>query len=107
MGVIGPRSTAVSVKEKIAKFLKDDLKVELNEEKTKITKISDETFNFLGYKIKAISRKNYRSLRVKGKYAKTRAALGGIRLYIPTEKIVERLEQKNLAKEGRGIKYGP
>jgi len=49
IGILGPRSMAVEIREKVKDFLKSELKVELSLEKTKITNIS-EGIEFLGYK---------------------------------------------------------
>ena len=51
MGCIGPKSEAVEIKSKIAEFLKQQLRLELSEEKTLITHARSEKANFLGYEI--------------------------------------------------------
>jgi retron-type reverse transcriptase len=48
IGILGPRSLAVEIRDKIKIFLKNELNVELNLEKTKITHIS-KGIEFLGY----------------------------------------------------------
>ncbi|MCX6064978.1 MAG: reverse transcriptase domain-containing protein [Chloroflexi bacterium] len=52
LGVIGPKSDAQEIKQKIRVFLQDKLKLKLSEEKTLITSASQETAKFLGYEIK-------------------------------------------------------
>jgi group II intron reverse transcriptase/maturase len=51
VGFIGPKSEAVEVKLKVAEFLKQQLRLELSEEKTLITHARSEKANFLGYEI--------------------------------------------------------
>lgn len=49
IGVLGPNSMAIEIRDKVKNFLADRLKVELSLEKTKITHIT-EGIEFLGYK---------------------------------------------------------
>lgn len=51
LGVIGSKSEAVDIKQKIATFLRDELKLELNDEKTLVTHARNEAAKFLGYEI--------------------------------------------------------
>lgn len=51
LGVVGSKSEAVEIKQKIATFLRDELKLELSEEKTLVTHARDEAAKFLGYEI--------------------------------------------------------
>jgi len=51
IGIIGPKSDAEEIKQKISDFLKDNLKLKLSQEKTLITNASSETAKFLGYEI--------------------------------------------------------
>jgi group II intron reverse transcriptase/maturase len=51
LGVVGSKSEAVEIKQKIATFLRDELKLELSDEKTLISHARDETAKFLGYEI--------------------------------------------------------
>jgi hypothetical protein len=62
VGVLGPRRLANEVKEKIQKHLREELSIELNMEKTKITHVS-KGIPFLGYVFKR------RSLYIKQRYA--------------------------------------
>lgn len=48
IGILGPRNIAVEVRDRVKDFLRDELKVELSMEKTKITHIS-KGIEFLGY----------------------------------------------------------
>jgi group II intron reverse transcriptase/maturase len=49
IGVLGPRSMAVEIRNKIQTFLKNELKIKLNLEKSKVTHIT-KGIRFLGYK---------------------------------------------------------
>ena len=51
LGIVGSKSEAVEIKQKIATFLRDELKLELSEEKTLVTHARDEAAKFLGYEI--------------------------------------------------------
>jgi hypothetical protein len=48
IGILGPRSLAIEIRDKVKDFLKNELNVELNLEKTKITHIT-KGIEFLGY----------------------------------------------------------
>ena len=52
-GVIGSKSEALELKQKIGEFLDDRLKLKLSEEKTLITNATKETAKFLGYEIQS------------------------------------------------------
>ena len=51
LGFIGPRDEAEAIKRRIGEFLRDQLKLELSEEKTLITHARTEHARFLGYDI--------------------------------------------------------
>jgi len=53
VGIIGPRSEAMEIKQKISEFLQEKLKLKLSEEKTLITDASQDAAKFLGYEIKS------------------------------------------------------
>lgn len=55
IGVIGAKSDALELKQKIGEFLHDRLKLKLSEEKTLITNATQETAKFLGYEIQSQS----------------------------------------------------
>lgn len=50
IGILGPYSMAIEIRDKVKDFLKNELNVELSLEKTKITHIS-RGINYLGYKL--------------------------------------------------------
>jgi group II intron reverse transcriptase/maturase len=51
LGFAGPKAEAEEIKEKLRKFLQDELKLEMSEEKTLITHATDEAARFLGYEV--------------------------------------------------------
>src|SRR6266545_1754327 len=51
LGFAGPKAEAEQIKEKLAKFLREDLRLELNETKTLITHARTDAARFLGYEI--------------------------------------------------------
>ncbi len=51
LGFTGPKAEAEQIKQRLAAFLRDDLKLELSEEKTLITHAPTEAARFLGYEI--------------------------------------------------------
>jgi group II intron reverse transcriptase/maturase len=51
LGFTGPKAEADEIKQRVAKFLRDDLKLELNTDKTLITHARTEAARFLGYEI--------------------------------------------------------
>jgi group II intron reverse transcriptase/maturase len=51
LGIVGSKTSAVEIKQKIATFLRDELKLELSQEKTLVTHARDEAAKFLGYEI--------------------------------------------------------
>jgi len=51
LGFTGPKREAEEIKERLAKFLREDLKLELSQEKTLITHARTQAARFLGYEI--------------------------------------------------------
>jgi group II intron reverse transcriptase/maturase len=51
LGFVGPRSEAEEIKQQLRTFLREELKLELSEEKTLITHARSEAARFLGYEI--------------------------------------------------------
>lgn len=116
VGVQGTKEDAYMLKEKIAVYLKTELAIELNQEKTKVTHIKDEPAYFLGFKIKATDPKYYESRIATVEKAdhtdrtyKKRAPHGTIKLYVDFERIVDRLVEKGFVNKElyRGKCYGP
>ncbi|MTK14090.1 MAG: group II intron reverse transcriptase/maturase [Clostridiaceae bacterium] len=98
IGVIGSKEDCVKVKNNIGNYLKNELKLELSQEKTLITH-SKNFIRFLGYDItvsksqetKTISNRNY------GKFTR-RNSSGKVMLYVPHEVWVNKLKQYDALK---------
>src|SRR5258705_2297579 len=76
LGFTGPKAEAEKIKVRLARFLREDLKLELNQEKTLITHASTEAAKFLGYEI-TVQHSNQKI--TKGR----RAVNGSVRLRVP------------------------
>jgi group II intron reverse transcriptase/maturase len=79
LGFIGPRSEAEQIKQRLAQFLREDLALELSEDKTLITHARTGAAKFLGYEITVQhgDQKISRAKRAK------RATNGKVRLRVP------------------------
>lgn len=96
VAVIGPKTLVQHIKEEIAIFLWNELRLELNREKTQVIHLPTEKARFLGYGFKAASaRLRRRNLRRKGsphnvaQTVKTNA--GNIKLLIPLRDLSKKL----------------
>ena len=76
LGFIGPRAEAEQIKQRLAQFLRDDLALELSQEKTLITHARTGAAKFLGYEITV--RHDDRKITAGG-----RAVNGGVGLRVP------------------------
>jgi group II intron reverse transcriptase/maturase len=54
LGYIGTKAEAIDIKHQLATFLRDELELELSEEKTLITHAREEVAHFLGYEVHAL-----------------------------------------------------
>ncbi len=80
LGYTGPKAEAEEIKRRLARFLQEDLKLELSETKTLITHARTSAARFLGYEITAAH--DNRKLT-----AGRRSVNGRIRLHVPAEVI--------------------
>lgn len=87
VGVIGSKEDAETIKSDIKKFLEETLKLEMSDEKTKITHTGDRA-RFLGYDV-TVSRDQTLKKTVNGKVQRTQS--GVVKLYVPREKWVNKL----------------
>ncbi|PFV83492.1 group II intron reverse transcriptase/maturase [Bacillus sp. AFS059628] len=90
IGIIGSKEDAQHVKEEIAKFLKDKLKLELSMEKTLITNASNKQAQFLGYEIKIFKSQAIRTDKL-GR--KIRLLNGKVQLKMPHKAWVNKLKK--------------
>lgn len=86
LGFIGPRKEAEEIKQRLRKFLQEELKLELSEEKTLITHARTEAAKFLGYEVTVM----HKDTKLTGREAKRngRSVNGHIGLRTP-RKVVE------------------
>ncbi len=83
LGVVGPKSEALEIKQKITTFLRENLKLELSQEKTLITHARDKTAKFLGYEIHILHADD------KHDHRGQRCINGSVGLRVPTSVIKE------------------
>jgi group II intron reverse transcriptase/maturase len=99
VGVTGPRHLAETIKEEIRQFLKDQLQLELSQEKTHITHAKTEEALFLGVRL-SIGKAHSAEAKIatmrsaSGRMFKKRVTGWLPILKAPTSKMVERLHQK-------------
>ncbi|MBO0791321.1 MAG: hypothetical protein J2P36_10270 [Ktedonobacteraceae bacterium] len=86
IGFVGPRAEVEAIKRLIATFLRDEMKLELSEEKTLITHARTETARFLGYHISTMQANTYRP---HGK----RYVNGKVELRIPEDVLKQKCER--------------
>jgi hypothetical protein len=83
LGFIGPKTEAEAIKDQVKHYLREELKLDLSEEKTLITHARTETARFLGYHISTMHEDTYRP---KGK----RHVNGKVELKIPLDTLQEK-----------------
>jgi len=98
IGIIGPKTQAELIRQELATFLDEDLKLELNQQKTVITHLATERAHFLGYIIKTASpRWRKRNLQRKGSphnvVQTVRTTTGNIKFLVPLRELSEKLEK--------------
>ncbi|MBE5101483.1 reverse transcriptase domain-containing protein [Priestia aryabhattai] len=94
IGMIGDKQEALQVKQKLAEFLKDDLQLNLSQEKTLITH-SSKPARFLGYDV-MISRNQDRKMCKDGRMRRTKSYT--CTLNVPHEKWVDKLKDLRVLK---------
>ncbi len=90
LGFSGPRSEAEAITQQLRKFLQEDLKLELSEEKTLLTHAGSEAARFLGYEVTALhddSKRTKRHTNGNGTETMCRSINSGIGLRVPQDVI--------------------
>jgi hypothetical protein len=83
LGFAGPKIEAEQIKQRLAVFLRDDLKLELSPEKTLITHARSQRARFLGYEI-AVAGSNRRTRRPDASDRRNRRSVNGtVVLHVP------------------------
>jgi group II intron reverse transcriptase/maturase len=93
LGFIGPKEEAEEIKQQLATFLRDELKLTLSEEKTLVTHARNEAAKFLGYEITLLQDDRKRS-RVKRSNSRRsfdqRSINAGIGLRVPRTVLLDK-----------------
>jgi hypothetical protein len=97
LGFVGPRAEAEEIKQLIAAFLHDELKLELSKTKTLITHARSEAARFLGYEVTTIQDDAKHSLRRDG--SRRRSVNGRIGLRVPRDVIVDKCRRYKKGKK--------
>jgi group II intron reverse transcriptase/maturase len=103
LGFIGPKSEAEAIKQHLRDFLRDELELELSEEKTLITHARSEAARFLGYQVTTLHNDTKRSKRSDRK-ATSRSINGGIGLEVPKDVLEEKCQRYM---RGRKVMHRP
>jgi hypothetical protein len=92
--VIGNREFVGNIKEQCKEFLAQELKIELSEEKTKITNVAEKSVRFLGFDIRKIVAQEVKIISrvIRGKTLKSRINSVRLSFYIPVKEIIKKLE---------------
>ena len=98
VGIIGPKSLAERIRDEMAIFLDEDLKLELNTDKTRLTHLPTEQAHFLGYVFKTASprwrRRNLQRKRSPHNVVQTvKTTSGNIKLLVPLRKLSDKLDK--------------
>lgn len=101
VGVLGPKSMAQTILSNIQTFLNNELRIQLNLEKTNITHIRTKRVKFLGVYFDIPSGKEKKLVKRKSKiYGTIKARINQVRVYfyLPTKEIIEELKEKGFVK---------
>jgi group II intron reverse transcriptase/maturase len=99
LGFIGPRVEAEEIKRKLGEYLRDELKLELSQEKTLITHARSEAARFLGYEVTVIQEDTKRWIAPTGIHR--RSINGKIGLQVPKDVIETKC--KSYMRDGRAM----
>jgi group II intron reverse transcriptase/maturase len=98
VGIVGPKALAERVREEIASFLDDNLKLELNRDKSQITHLATERAAFLGYVFQTarprLRKRNLNRTRSPHNIIQTRKTTSGnIKLLVPLKELSPKLKK--------------
>ena len=104
LGFTGPKAEAEEIKRRLAQFLREDLKLELSQDKTLITHARSDRASFLGYEISV--QHDDRQRTASGQ----RAVNGAVSLHVPKSVIQAKsalyMKRGQPARRSRVINYG-
>ena len=95
LGLVGTKVEALEIKQKIATFLRDELKLQLSDEKTLVTHARDEVAKFLGYEIHVLHADD------KHDYRGQRCINGSVGLRVPMR--VKKAQSAKYMRNGKAI----
>lgn len=100
LGITGPKDLAKEIREKVEVFFLENLKLTLSFDKTHISHLTSEGINFLGYKIKCGGAGTYSGRSISSSeisnIGRSKRTVGWQpRLFVPMDKIIKRLSEKN------------
>lgn len=104
IGINGHYDIAVKVREEVANYLEEVLKLKLNMDKTKITSATNDRATFLGAQVRAITSQTNDQPRRKGsktdagRKIRARIPQGHIRAFVPLERVVKKLQEQGMCK---------
>jgi group II intron reverse transcriptase/maturase len=88
LGFVGPKAEAEEIKQRLAAFLRDELKLTLSQDKTLITHARSQRARFLGYEIR-IAASNRRTRRRTGTDRRNRRSVNGVvALHVPRDVVI-------------------
>jgi group II intron reverse transcriptase/maturase len=98
LGVIGPKALAKQIQEEMAVFLRNELRLELNRDKTQIVHLPTERAKFLGYLLATakprLQRGNMQRRRSPHNVVQTiKTTSGNIKLLVPLRDLSEKLKR--------------
>jgi group II intron reverse transcriptase/maturase len=91
LGVVGTHADAEEIKQRIKEYLRDDLKLELSDDKTLITHATTQQARFLGYHI--INQQANDKTTTNTAHIKKRSVNGRIGLYVPHDVVEKKCAQ--------------
>jgi group II intron reverse transcriptase/maturase len=104
LGFVGPRSEAEEIKQQLGEFLREELKLELSEEKTLITHARSEAARFLGYEVTTLqdnAKRTKKNTNHHGTETMCRSVNSRIGLRIPKDIIEAKCKRYLKGKETR------
>jgi group II intron reverse transcriptase/maturase len=99
LGFVGTKEEAEEIKRQLRQFLREDLKLELSEEKTLITHARNEAARFLGYEV-TVHQENRKKVLTSNR-GTARSVNGGIGLRVPEDVLKGKCER--YTQEGKAV----
>lgn len=99
LGIIGPKFIAEELKAKATVFLREELKLTLSQEKTKVTNLNSDSAKFLGTVLRLRTSADFvHKIEHSGKSIKRRAVARRMTLECPVREVVQSLMEKGFCK---------